>query len=353
LSEDTTKLLLAWTQDRLLAARSGYHIIADELPGEKITVPRQSPNTLWARLSTRCLRQFAFSNWCVQGSFEIDRQLRQRIQNGFRGIIHYLWCDRDFAFLHRYPKPPGLKLIGTFHQTAEQLNDIIRRPRGLTQFDAIVLMSHTQRQWFLHQGIAAEKLHVIHHGVDTAHFQPPPVEHGMTTATHPLRILSVGSTGRDFATLLSTVKLLQNSPEFHFQIIGPAWESQAFSAQPNVNYRSTISDAQLLHAYQSADCLLHLATAATANNVIMEALASGLAIVATDIGGIPEYLKTSSAFLVPVSDPEAAAQKLRQISADRQQLPELAQQARTHAQSFAWPKIAAQTQALYAKVMAA
>ncbi|HLV79914.1 MAG TPA: glycosyltransferase, partial [Chthonomonadaceae bacterium] len=47
-------------------------------------------------------------------------------------------------------------------------------------------------------------------------------------------------------------------------------------------------------------------------NVVLEALASGRPVVATNVGGVPELLNAENGILVPSEDPAALAAGLRQ-----------------------------------------
>ena len=60
-------------------------------------------------------------------------------------------------------------------------------------------------------------------------------------------------------------------------------------------------------------------------NVIMEALAHGLAVAATDVAGIPEVVRPDTGWLVPQADVPALALALEEIAAD---LPEAERRAR-------------------------
>ncbi len=60
--------------------------------------------------------------------------------------------------------------------------------------------------------------------------------------------------------------------------------------------------------YQAADIYLHAAHADNAPNVISEAMACGLPVIATQVGGIPEQVRAESGILTPPTDAEAMAQ---------------------------------------------
>jgi glycosyltransferase involved in cell wall biosynthesis len=62
---------------------------------------------------------------------------------------------------------------------------------------------------------------------------------------------------------------------------------------------------------------------------LLEAMASGLPAISTNVGGIPEVAAISGAcVLVPPSDPQALSEAICRASADRAQLPELGARAR-------------------------
>lgn len=340
------RLLCAWTQDEVLAQRSGYHIIADYMPAEKVVAPRQNPPGVVARWRTRLMRRLCFSRWCVGGSLEVDRRLRAELQRGFQGIIHYLWCDRDFAFLDREPKRAGISLVGTFHHPPDQLREIVRRPQGLRAFDAIILMSSIQREWFLQQGVPEKRMHVIPHGVDTAFFSPA-ADRGAQVVCEVNQVLAVGATGRNFPLLRQVAAYFESRLDVRFVIVGPAHEKDAFAGMLNVAYRSGVPDEELLNCYRSADCLLHLTTQATANNVLVEALSCGVPVIAQRVGGVPEYLTEECAVLTEPGDFPALVQVLEQFLADPGRARRMSAASRLHAESLSWERVASKTMELY------
>lgn len=69
--------------------------------------------------------------------------------------------------------------------------------------------------------------------------------------------------------------------------------------------------------YQAADVYVHAAKVDTFPNTVLEALACGLPVVATNVGGIPEQIEDGvTGFLVPPADASAFASRIEQLLVD-------------------------------------
>lgn len=85
---------------------------------------------------------------------------------------------------------------------------------------------------------------------------------------------------------------------------------------------------------------------------IMEALATGLCVVSTNVGGIPFLLKhEDNALLVPPNDPEAMANAIRRILNEPELAEKLSRNARTKAESFDWSIVLPQWEKLLTEVI--
>jgi glycosyltransferase involved in cell wall biosynthesis len=66
--------------------------------------------------------------------------------------------------------------------------------------------------------------------------------------------------------------------------------------------------------YQAADVYVHATKADSFPTTILEAMACGLPVVASNVGGIPEQVDDGiTGFLVPLEDPRALEQKVVQL----------------------------------------
>jgi len=83
---------------------------------------------------------------------------------------------------------------------------------------------------------------------------------------------------------------------------------------------------------------------------VMEAMASGLCIVSTNVGGIPFLLEDGvDALLVPPDDPQAMADAIRRIMSEPGLAGKLSANARRKAESFDWSVVLPQWEALFDK----
>ncbi len=333
--------LLAWSQDAILANRSGYHVLADYLIEERVTVPRRDATSGWPRLLSRLRRQFSFSRWCTTGSFDLEAAIKRKISTTSSGAVHYLWCDRDLAFLDLSLRQ-DLKLIGTFHQCPDDLPKAIRRSSALKKFAAIIVMSHTQRRFFEQHGVKPERVHRLLHGVDVDYFTP-----GSLEATEDFRVLAVGGTRRDFPQMQAVAEALRDKKHIHFDFLGPPDKRHYFQSQTNVRYHSSVNDAELLGHYRSASCFLHLVENATANNAMLEALACGAPVIGQRVGGIPEYVTQECAVLTEQGDISAVVQSIKDLTLYHQRQADMRAAARAHALTLDWNIIAGHTRQLY------
>jgi glycosyltransferase involved in cell wall biosynthesis len=74
---------------------------------------------------------------------------------------------------------------------------------------------------------------------------------------------------------------------------------------------------ELFELYRSSHALLHVSWTEGFPQVLVEAFACGLPIVATDVGGVRDGVG-DAALLIPPGDPDAAADALERVAADRE-----------------------------------
>jgi len=138
-------------------------------------------------------------------------------------------------------------------------------------------------------------------------------------------------------------------PEVRFDVVTGV--DTRLSGFDNVHTHRGIDDGALAELYRNADVLLLPLSDSTANNALLEGMASGLPVVATDLPALRAYLPKGGV-LVPDNAVEgfiAALQMLRQDIPARRAM---GRSSRARAEELAWPRVVREYEALYAKVVA-
>jgi glycosyltransferase involved in cell wall biosynthesis len=126
---------------------------------------------------------------------------------------------------------------------------------------------------------------------------------------------------KDLATMeaaLSQVPRVDESGDLLFICLGRN-AAQRPLGQGTVRYTSVVRDRRRVASYfQAADVYVHAALAEAFGKTIAEAMACGVPVVATAVGGICEQVKDgSTGFLVPPSDAQALRRAVECLLGDR------------------------------------
>jgi glycosyltransferase involved in cell wall biosynthesis len=110
---------------------------------------------------------------------------------------------------------------------------------------------------------------------------------------------------------------------------------------------SGIPEVKLIELYQSSDALFIPVKHATASNSVLEALACGLPVISTRVGGMPDYVTDECGWLTPPAQMEPVVYLLEQMCAHREIAYVRQEHARAQALKFDWQRIAEQVTAVY------
>jgi glycosyltransferase involved in cell wall biosynthesis len=140
---------------------------------------------------------------------------------------------------------------------------------------------------------------------------------------------------------------LKGEAGVRFEIVAPgAWRG-LFEDLPNARFRSGLDDSEFLEAYRGCSCLLQTVENATANNVILEAMACGKPVVTESVGGIPEYVDGSCGVLTKRGDAEGLARALMELKGEPERCELLGAGARTRAELLDWRNVAGRMREIY------
>lgn len=109
----------------------------------------------------------------------------------------------------------------------------------------------------------------------------------------------------------------------------------------SVHFLGYLRNEALHREYAEAEIFCGLSRSEGLGNVFLEAQAAGCAVLATNVGGIPDIVQDNvTGLLISPDDPDAAARALELLLADAPLRARLAEAAKQHAEAFDWNAIA-------------
>jgi colanic acid/amylovoran biosynthesis glycosyltransferase len=167
----------------------------------------------------------------------------------------------------------------------------------------------------------ASKVVVLHNAVPPA---APCPDRGHAAP----RILTVGriTAAKDPLTFITALGiLLRAGHRFTADIVGDGDlegavrdHARRLEVSGRVVFRGLLRHEAVLRQYEAADIFVLSSLWEGCPNVVLEAMAHGLPVVATAVGGIPELVTDGdSGLLVPPGDPDALAAALARLLRDR------------------------------------
>ena len=255
------------------------------------------------------------------------RLLRRLCRQGRVDLIdaHFGYPDGYAAvrlgrWLHR---PVTLTLRGTElrHSRTPGLRSRLRR--ALLGASHVISVSESLRQTALGLGVSPERATVVGNGVDTDRFHP--VERtearrqlGLPASAQVLVTVGGLCERKGFHRVIEQLpQLCERFPDLHYLIVGGASAEGDWTArlktmtaerglEARVHFLGTLPPERLKGVLSAADVFVLATRNEGWANVILEAMACGLPVVATDVGGNAEVVRAPElGALVPFGDGEA------------------------------------------------
>ena len=170
--------------------------------------------------------------------------------------------------------------------------------RILRRFDAVVAVSDAIAEQGRRSGIDPGKIAVIDNGIDISRYQP---RASSPRKTVPTEQLTIGTVGRLVPQkgityfLQAAAEILKEFPEARFSIVGDGPDRQPLEQYArqlgicdSVLFLGSRSD--MPEVYASMDIFVLASTNEGLPMVLLEALASGKAVVATDVGAVSKVI---------------------------------------------------------------
>ena len=234
---------------------------------------------------------------------------RKLISNGYDFDIidaYYFYPDGVAAALvgKWLNKPVVINALGT------DINVIpaYRIPRAQIKWasnyaSAMTTVSGALKERLLNLGVCGEKIQVNLHGVDHSQFAPRATPVGQTdgATTRARTLLCVGNLLEAKGQHL-VIESLLHLKDFRLVLIGEGeYENKlrlqvsSLNLEDRVRFAGHVAHKELVTYYAAADALILPSSREGIPNVILESLACGTPVIATNVGGIPEIISSERA----------------------------------------------------------
>lgn len=247
-------------------------------------------------------------------------------------LSYYLYPDGYAALAagRRLGVPVILGAIGSdLNRIPDRISANLTR-KALRAAPFILTVSEHLRSQAIRLGAPAERTRAIRNGCDTSVFRlssrtDARAELGLNPESEIIVFVGWLAPTKGLRELLDAViRLLASRPRLQLFCIGEGdlrAELEARAAQAgagdHVRFLGRRSSAEVARCLAAADVFCLPSYAEGCPNSVIEALACGRPVVATDVGGIPELVDKQNGILVPPRDSESLAKGLDEALARR------------------------------------
>jgi glycosyltransferase involved in cell wall biosynthesis len=219
---------------------------------------------------------------------------------------------------------------GRFWDTVERLNDLAVGKSVLKEADKILVVSNATKRYVSSLGADPEKITVLYNGVDMERFKPltgvkDAIRKKLGIPKNAVVVITVRrlvyKNGVD--TLIGSAQIaIKKNPRLVFLVVGEGPDFAQVKARieqsgigNNLRLAGFVSDDDLPLYYNAADFfVLPSKSGEGLPLVALEAMACGLPVVATNVGGISEIMADDYGKVVPPDNPLALAEAVIDLS---------------------------------------
>ena len=326
---------------------------------------------------------FSSISFCLGYSLKIAQALRAQGCD----IVHVLNFSQIVPVIRRLN--PGIKIV--LHMQCEWLTQLDRAmiEGRLRETNSVIGCSEyiTGKIRTRFPGLA-ERCHTVYNGVDTDHFSPR-LDQTPANKKDGTRLLFVGriSPEKGVHVLLDAFQnLVQRHPQTELEIVGPEWRAPlefivAGSDDPRVsalrpfyagNYLSRLTTSlppelstrisfaghvphhQLPAYYRASDLLINPSLSEAFGISLVEAMATAIPVVATQVGGMQEVVEHGkTGLLVEAGDARALAEAISRLLSDGERRRSMGEAGRARAvELFSWEQVVNELGRCYNKLCA-
>ena len=283
-----------------------------------------------------------------------------------RVAVHAMSALRPGAIMHAHDSHSHAladaisRMRDTPIVVTRRVTTMIKNPRRYKSAAAVIAISSAVRDLLLRAGVAAERIHVIPDAVDIAHVtaqQEWPAEIAPVAPDTPL-IVCVAALTREkgVEVLIDAAAVLRRThPGARWLVLGEGPDRAALEARSRA--LGTDEVVTLAGFVNAPEAVLRRATIAVQpshseglGSSVLDALALGVPVVATRVGGLPDALAFGGGLLVAPNSPVELSGAVARLLDDRVERERLGSTGRLAALEFAAERLVQRTLDVYRSV---
>ncbi len=274
-------------------------------------------------------------------------RLAQLLRENGTGHLHAAFAHGPASIAHFVHLLTGLPFSFSAHAKDIYVSAPDLLARKLRDASFVLCCSESARDALISSAGAegdVAKVLLAHHGVDTQRFL---LREGSTRVDGaPLKVLAVGRlvAKKGYPVILAALKTLRDEGRgVHCTIVGAGVDRDELESRVkewdltgSVDFVGSRTHQQVAAHYHEADVFVQASVVLDNGdrdgipNSLLEAMASGLAVVASDVAGIPEVVAGGCGVLVAPGDATQLADALALLADDEALRARLGRQARAH-----------------------
>ena len=284
------------------------------------------------------------------------RGLRRALAADRIDLVHsWLFIANAYAWVATRGGGPLVTSARNCKRSGRVLDALNRRAFRASR--AVIVNSGPVRDYIEREyGAPAERISVVHNAIDLERFRPRPAD----ATPRPPRVVMVGRLVAQKNPLLFVTAaraLRARVPGVHFQLVGDGplratLEAAVRSAGLAACVELTGERHDVPELLREADLFWLTSDWEGLSNAIIEAVASGLPVVATNVGGASDLVAAGQeGFLITPGDATSLVERSAAILSDAALHARMRAAARRRAEAFSLARTVAATAAVYARAL--
>lgn len=222
--------------------------------------------------------------------------------------------------------------------------------------DQIIFVSDSLKNTAIEWKTPLHKLNVIPNGVNEKYFSI------VRTQTNHLTLFTVRQHVDNYGLIFaieSMKYIITRYPDAHLFILGdgPLKKSlmkrtEELNLKDNISFEGYLVGDKLEKLFSSTRIMLVPSKKEGFGIVVLEGMAAGIPVIASNVGGIPEIITDhENGILVPSQNPGMIADSVFELASNEKLYDKISKNGKSRAQEFSWDKFAKETIDVYLKCL--